>query len=424
MNMRPDHKECLKYTIEHHDDLDDETKELYDSIFDFIKEIKPFFVLDSIIEAAAKTPVGSPPTYNDEQLNLINYILSGITSEDHPMYAYHKPADKDEIKKYVNSHNRINLNWLDVSEITNMAYLFRRSHFNGDISLWHLDNVEIMESMFSYSFFDGDISKWRFPKAYTLWTMFDHSHFNGDISDWEFPNVTCMVGMFMDTDYRGDISRWKFPKVQDMKSMFSGSTFNGDISNWEFPEVEVMGGMFSRSTFNGDISKWKFPKVHDMSEMFAESCFNGDIADWEFPEVLTMFGMFRNSVFNGDISRWKFPKVNNMSYMFFGALLSGTSKLTGNGKKADKNAALTAVFKGYDFKNGIGNWKFPSVRYMDDIFRNSLFDGDISEWEIPEEYQCHAKAFSDMSIEHAPKCMRQKIRDYKRSLNTAKIGPL
>ena len=48
------------------------------------------------------------------------------------------------------------LNYVDVSQVTNMRYLFVHSQFNGDISGWDVSNVTDMRGMFRNSLFAGD----------------------------------------------------------------------------------------------------------------------------------------------------------------------------------------------------------------------------------------------------------------------------
>jgi len=47
-----------------------------------------------------------------------------------------------------------NLNYLDVSGITNMSFLFASSKFNGNISKWNVSNVTNMKDMFYESKFN------------------------------------------------------------------------------------------------------------------------------------------------------------------------------------------------------------------------------------------------------------------------------
>ena len=123
----------------------------------------------------------------------------------------YKVKDRKEldtiIKYFINRKlNTISLNWLDVSNITNMSRLFYGESFKGDISKWNTSNVENM----SY--------------------MFCQSTFNGDISNWNTNKVTDMSAMFYQSDFNQEIGNWDVSNVKDMSRMFKGSKFNKDIS--------------------------------------------------------------------------------------------------------------------------------------------------------------------------------------------------
>ena len=134
--------------------------------------------------------------------SLTHYIQEKLIIKKSNNYKYF-PATKKELKDIIKQRikqegNKVDLNDIDVSKITDMSNLFEGTTFNGDISNWDVSNVTDMRYMLYWC------------KA-----------FNKDISGWDVSNVTGMHSMFSWCDsFNQDISGWDVSNVTDMKYMF------------------------------------------------------------------------------------------------------------------------------------------------------------------------------------------------------------
>lgn len=107
----------------------------------------------------------------DYQEEFRNFLSSDRFDDALALYRRHGSGaryhvkDRDELKNIVDrciaQNPECDLNWLDVSAVTDMHALFFCTPFNGDISDWDVSNVVDMDHMFRRSAFSGDISKWN-----------------------------------------------------------------------------------------------------------------------------------------------------------------------------------------------------------------------------------------------------------------------
>lgn len=121
-----------------------------------------------------------------------------------------------------------------------------------NLNLWDVSNVTNMQYMFS-----------------------ETTAFNQDISNWNVAHVTNMNSMFMlAAAFNQNISGWDVSLVTNMDMMFgAASSFNQAIGNWDVSQVESMIGMFYAATaFDQNIGSWDIGKVTNMTAMFEEVC--------------------------------------------------------------------------------------------------------------------------------------------------------
>ncbi len=140
-----------------------------------------------------------------------------------------KVTSKEELRKIIEESSiNADLNYLDVSEITDMSYLFKNTKFNGDISQWDVSNVKSMAGMFSDSLFNQDISKW-------------------DVS-----NVEIMAYMFFGSEFSYDLSNWRVNQYADTTEMFAGSKVT-KLPSWYREEIPFDPQLLDPDDKKGDL---------------------------------------------------------------------------------------------------------------------------------------------------------------------------
>lgn len=113
-------------------------------------------------------------------------VMNGKYPEQMPDFRHANdaiyPVDNDSIRNVISAigrkymfHDLFNLNWLDVSGVTDMNHLFdvvREKKLDVNISRWNTSNVENMSYMFNWKQFNNDISRWDVSSVKDMSCMF------------------------------------------------------------------------------------------------------------------------------------------------------------------------------------------------------------------------------------------------------------
>ena len=118
---------------------------------------------------------------------------------DHKYFPQTKKELREIIEKRIKDESKeVDLNDIDVSNITDMSNLFSGLDFNGDVSEWDVSNVTDMKVMFyKCKSFNQNISNWNVSNVTNMALMFCNCQsFNQDISNWDVSNVKYSIDMF------------------------------------------------------------------------------------------------------------------------------------------------------------------------------------------------------------------------------------
>ena len=144
----------------------------------------------------------------------------------------------------------INLNWIDISNITDLSRVFAKSSgLTIDCSEWDTKHVEKFNYIFAFINKSTTIkaNNWQFDSAKELDGMF-YFTFNDvnveiDAKHWNTENVTTMKNMFAycsNQNFLHYATKLDISGCTNFEKMFANSKCEEDLSNWEIP-VSAIG---------------------------------------------------------------------------------------------------------------------------------------------------------------------------------------
>lgn len=276
----------------------------------------------------------------------------------------------------------------NVSKVTNFNRTFAQSTYNLPLAAWDVSSGTNFAGMFFASGgFNQPIGNWNMSSATNIQGMFNNQNaFNQNINDWDVSNVTNMGDVFSNRyTYNQPLDKWNTSKVTNMSAMFYGcAAFNQSLATWNTANVTNMSFMFYGATvFNQSLATWDTSKVTTMQNMFQTTAqFNQPLNTWNTANVLRMDFMFNNALaFNQPLAAWNTSKVTTMREMFRSA---NTFNQPIGSWDMSKVADTAYMFDNGRFNQEIGNWDLSSAGEMVAMFGSStnIFNLDISNWTL------------------------------------------
>ncbi|WQJ53867.1 MAG: hypothetical protein [Wendovervirus sonii] len=301
-------------------------------------------------------------TFYEEHKNAIDNA-DELVKEYREKEAYYsnafRPKTKAELCQYIKEKQErygihTNLCNIDTSLITDMSYLFKGCDFVGDISNWDVSNVTDMSYMFEGVNILSELDKWNVSNVVNMQGMFKSASINKKIAGWNVSNVTDMSHIFENATVMSDISSWQLTNVKNMACAFLNAITFGNVTTLKMPNCIIQDLIFHNTHFIGAVNKWdKNPCPESKDELI-------DIVKYR----LNLFWTCMNPDINWsntkselvcDLNDIDTHLITDMSYLF--------------------------TFKKFLYIN-ISKWDVSNVLNFAEMFSNSDFNSDISNWNI------------------------------------------
>jgi len=214
--------------------------------------------------------------------SLHQHIKESFKISKNKMYNF-RPKTKEELQHIIYDEIEQNpdadLNFIDVSKITDMSKLFSLDIVIPGVNHEWLKKVRNIK-----------IDKWDVSNVTDMsWMFADCINLDCDISDWNVSRCEKMYCMFRECHkFNSDLGSWDVSKVENMGFMFTMCyEFNCNLGKWDVKEVKVMDHMFwGCKKFVGDgIAYWAPKKLGNCNNVFKDCPNMEDYPIWYLSHI-------------------------------------------------------------------------------------------------------------------------------------------
>ncbi|MEZ4960277.1 MAG: BspA family leucine-rich repeat surface protein [Saprospiraceae bacterium] len=317
-------------------------------------------------------------------------------------------------------------NW-DVSNVTNMAAMFRNTPFNQPLNSWNVSNVTIMDNMFrENSAFNRPLDNWDVSLVTNMVAMFrEATSFDQDLGQWDVSSVTDMSAMFLGallstSNYDNLLIGWSTLPVQQNVNFHAGSSIYCQGASARQDLINNQGWTITDGGYSGCnttdfVTTWKTnnPGTSNSTSITIPttgSGYNYDV-DWDndggFDQLgvtgnvthdfgtagtytIRIRGTFPQIYFAGSGDKDKILTVNqwgNIAWASMNRAFQGCTNLSFTATDIPDLSAVTDMSLMFQFATGfnspIGSWDVSSVTNMGSMFWGaSSFNSPIGSWNV------------------------------------------
>ena len=119
--------------------------------------------------------------------------------------------------------NNLELEKLTIFNTLTEYFISQKALIIKELKIEYFKNKSLY-AVFDASVYNQDLKEWDVSNVTNMEFMFANSKFNKVLNDWDVSNVTNMRGMFQNSDFASTISSWDVSNVTNMESMFTDNT--------------------------------------------------------------------------------------------------------------------------------------------------------------------------------------------------------